>query len=359
MLESGFAFEDQMALFWHGHFATQASELGRARGNLAWQQIEKFYEYGRGNFRELLHAMVRDAALLRFLDNTTNVANAPNENFARELLELFTLGEGWFSEADVVAATRAFTGWRHDKQGNFRYVPRRHDGGEKTFIGVTGNLNGDDIVEIILEQPRCTEHIAESLWRHFVSAEIDPATSRSWSRKLRAANYEMAALLEPLQTLLEKRRAAGHRRIKSPAELVLGSYAQFQLPVTNLRALHKTMAGMGFTLFQPPDVNGWPGHRAWIDSNTLMSREKFIRQLAKRITEMSELDAGNLLAFGLDVESYTRGFRDGMKGILSELDGWAPAMQAPAALRRRLDAISDESLRRLLTYLHSPGYQLV
>ena len=361
MLQSGFALEDELALFWHGYFATQASQIGasRIRGRLAWQQVQLFYRYGCTSFRDLLHSMVRNAALLRFLDNQTSTAASPNENFSRELLELFSLGEGHYSEQDVLAATRAFTGWRSDDAGNFTFASEHHDSGQKRFLGVAGNHNGDDIVELILKQPRCADYVAESLWMHFVSDELDSKVTSDWGRRLFESDYALPSILGPMRELIEERRREGLQRIKSPAELVIGTWAQFQLPSLDLSVLYRAMVDMGFKLYEPPDVSGWRGHSAWIDSSTLLARQKFVRYVIEAIQEIDRLRKGEKLSFGIDVADYTDGFSAALEALSNELSDWSTSLVVPKSLQKELSAIDSEELRLIATYLHSPEYQLI
>jgi uncharacterized protein (DUF1800 family) len=190
MLATDQPLVEKMTLFWHNHFTSSVQKV-RYIPSLYWQNV-LFRREALGNFATLLKAVARDPAMLIYLDGVRSVARQPNENFARELLELFTLGEGHYSEADIKAAARAFTGWSIDREtGRFQDHGQFHDDGEKTFLGQTGRFGGDDIVAILLRQPRTAETIVEKLWREFVSLKPDGAEVTRLAAVFRAGGYEM------------------------------------------------------------------------------------------------------------------------------------------------------------------------
>jgi uncharacterized protein (DUF1800 family) len=287
MLATDQPLVERMTLFWHNHFT---SSLAKVRYTPAlYRQNELFRREAFGNFARLLKAVARDPAMLIYLDGVGSIARQPNENFARELLELFTLGEGHYSEADIKNAARAFTGWSMDREtGAFIDRIKQHDGGEKTFLGQTGRFDGDDIVAILLRQPRTAELVCEKLWREFVSLTPDPAEIRRLAAILRTGNYEMKPVLRAL-FLSPQFRDPGSRGtlIKSPVDLIVGSVHLLGLPVPEKTQLVRMMQGLGQVPFDPPNVKGWPGGESWITTYTLLLRQQFMRRMIEATTVSS------------------------------------------------------------------------
>ncbi|MEE4378677.1 MAG: DUF1800 domain-containing protein, partial [Candidatus Competibacteraceae bacterium] len=222
MLDGHAPLIERMTLFWHNHFT---SELRKKVGSpqLMMHQHQLLRRHALGNFAELLRSIVIDPAMLIYLDGARNRKQKPNENFARELLELFTLGEGHYTEADIKDAARALTGWQLDRNnGVVRFKPRQHDDGKKNFLGRTGHFGTDAIIAILLEKPRTAEFIVEQLWREFISPEPDPKEVKRLAKSFRESGYEIRPLLR--QILLSEAFWALENRgslIKSPIELVV------------------------------------------------------------------------------------------------------------------------------------------
>jgi uncharacterized protein (DUF1800 family) len=226
--------------------------------------------------------MAADPAMIVYLDSLQNRRGKPNENFARELLELFTLGEGQgYTEEDIREAARAFTGWSLEREtGEYRFRPFLHDGGEKTFMGRTGRFNGTDIIEIVLTKARVAEYIAEKAWREFISEKPDPVEIKRIAAKFRSADYEIKVLIGEL--LLSPHFWAPENRarlVRSPVELIVGTLRQFDLPQPDNRVLVLLGRALGQEPFNPPNVKGWPGGNAWINANTLLVRQQLLRRL--------------------------------------------------------------------------------
>jgi uncharacterized protein (DUF1800 family) len=239
-----------------------------------------------GNFATLLKSVARDPAMLLYLDGVRNVARQPNENFARELLELFTLGEGHYTESDIKAAARAFTGWGIDRETG-RFVDRAglHDDGEKTFLGQTGRFGGDEIVAILLKHPRTAETIVEKMWREFVSLTPDPAAVKRFAAPFRDSGYEVKPLLRALLLLPALRDPANRGAlIKSPVDLIVGTVRVLGLPVPEKTQLARMMQGLGQSLFNPPNVKGWAGGESWITAYTLLQRQQILRRIVEATT---------------------------------------------------------------------------
>lgn len=288
MIETDSPLTERMTLFWHGHFTSSLEKVRSAR--LLYDQNQLLRKHALGNFREMTLAVARDAAMVIYLDNVSNVKGKPNENFARELLELFTLGEGHFTERDVKEAARAFTGWSVDRKTvEFQFMPKRHDAGSKEFLGRTGTFGGDEIIEIIFEQPQTAVHITGKLWRAFVSETPDPAEVNRLAALFRENDYEIKPLLYALLTssAFRDRRHYG-AMIKSPVELIVGTMRLFDLAPANVQGLVVASRRLGEDLLNPPSVKGWAGGKAWITSDTLIARY----QLLDRYTRGREMKRG-------------------------------------------------------------------
>ncbi|MCB2153862.1 DUF1800 domain-containing protein [bacterium] len=261
---------EKMALFWHGHFATSAEKVKSSRFNYELNQV--FRQRGLGNFRHLVSAVGQTPAMLEFLDNRQNRKGHANENWARELMELFTLGEGHYTEEDIKEAARAFTGYTH-LQGEFVYNERQHDDGVKTVLGQTGKLNADDVLDILFEQPALAPFICRKIWEYFVYENPDEKLIEELSIAFRASKYELRPLMRTIFRSQEfySAKAIGSQ-IKSPAQFVVMLVEQLNIQPRRGRLLTLAMAAMEQNLFYPPNVKGWPGGRHWINANTILVR---------------------------------------------------------------------------------------
>ncbi|MFQ5642812.1 MAG: DUF1800 family protein, partial [Thiogranum sp.] len=221
MISTPAPLTERMTLFWHNHFTSSLRKVKWAP--LLYRQNTLFRQHATGNFAALLRAVSRDPAMLIYLDNARSKSGNPNENFARELLELFTLGEGHYGEDDIKAAARAFTGWTLDPDhAGFRYAARWHDAREKTFLGWTGNWDGDDILDILLQQPQLARHISRRMWREFVSPQADEKEITRIAAAFRNSGYEIKPLLRELLLSKAFRDPAGYGSlVKSPVELLV------------------------------------------------------------------------------------------------------------------------------------------
>ena len=273
---------ERMTLFWHNHFVSSLQKVKSAKLMLDQNQLLRRHALGR--FDGLLHAVGKDPAMVVYLDSATNRRGSPNENFAREVMELFTLGEGHYSEQDVKEAARAFTGWSIEPAtGEFRWRPFAHDSGSKTVLGVSGNLDGDAVLDILLAQPQTAELLVRKLWREFVSPTPDERETRRIAARLRSSGYDMrVALREILGSRAfwaeENRRAL----IKSPVDFVVGTLNTLELEAPDHAALAFVLRRLGQDLFAPPNVRGWPGGETWINSSTLLARKQMAERLLRR-----------------------------------------------------------------------------
>lgn len=288
MIATRSPFTERMLLFWHNHFTSSLQKVKDPV--MIYAQHRLLRQQGLGSFRQLLTAIARDPAMLRYLDNRSNVKGKPNENFARELLELFTLGEGNYTEADVKAAARAFTGWGIDhKSRQFRFNPRRHDQGGKLFMGHRGNWGGEDILRMLLSDPRTAETVVVKAWRAFISPQPDPARVVYLARQFRTADYNIRTLMrlllnEPAFWAVQNRGVL----IKSPLMLMAGLGRTFQLrPGRHAVQLARQSARMGQDPFNPPNVKGWPGGVNWISSQSLLLRQQLLAGLGRKPAKSS------------------------------------------------------------------------
>lgn len=291
MINTSSPLTERMTLFWHNHFT---SSLRKVRWPpLLYRQNLLLRKHALGNFRDLLKDIAKDPAMLLYLDNARNFKNKNNENFARELLELFTLGEGHYSEQDIREAARAFTGWTVNRRTTkFRVARFRHDNGDKTFLGYHGNFNGDDIIEIILKQPQVSEFIVSKLWYEFISPELDEAEVERLATLFRKNNYEIKPLMREI--FLSKYFMDIDNRgvlVKSPVDLLVGTVRMFKLKLKQEDMLKLAGAGkhMGQDIFDPPNVRGWKPGEAWIDANSLLIRQNIIKKITKKIKSSSSV----------------------------------------------------------------------
>ena len=278
---------ERMVLFWHNHFTSSMLKVRYAPA--LFRQNALFRREALGNFATLLKEVARDPAMLIYLDGMRSVARQPNENFARELLELFTLGEGRYAEADIKSAARAFTGWSVDREtGQFIERAGQHDDGEKTFLGQTGRFGGNDIIAILLKHPRTAETIVEKMWREFVSLTPEPAAVKRLAKSFRDGGYEIKPLLRALLLSGAFRDPANRGGlIKSPVELIVGTVHMLGLPVREKTQLVRMMQGLGQVPFDPPNVKGWTGGESWITTHTLLLRQQYLRRIVEATTVAS------------------------------------------------------------------------
>ena len=285
---------EKIVLFWHNHFTSSLEKTNAP--DLLLRQDLLLRKLGTGRFGDLVHAISQDPAMVLYLDDNTNMKGKPNENFARELLELFTMGEGTYTEQDVKEAARAFTGLTVDRYaGTTTFDPSRHDDGQKTFLGKTGNFTGDDIIDIILAQDGPAVFLTEKLWRTFISSRPDPGLVRSWAASFRSSGYDIRALLRLI--LSSDAFWAPENRdtlIKSPVELLIGFIRTWGITGYDPKRLTYELARLGQDLFNPLSVKGWPGGQDWIDTATLLERRRDIADLASAFRTQSQLASANL-----------------------------------------------------------------
>ncbi len=275
MAESASPLAEKLALFWHGHFATSHETI--QQGDWMWRQYELFRSLGGGPFRELLQAAARDPALLVWLDGNSNVKSHPNENFARELFELFSLGVGHYSERDVQEAARAFSGW-HVRDGRFWKNERAHDSGVKQLFGASVE-DGGEVVDAAVRHPACASFLAGKLLRAFVTDAPPPAAIEEVAAALREDELVIERTLRRLfASRLFFAESSRRARIAGPIEWCVGLLRRTRARC-NYRAVAQAAAAMGQALFAPPNVKGWDGGATWISSRTLLARGRFAAAL--------------------------------------------------------------------------------
>ncbi len=282
MVNSSAQLREKMAFFWHGHFACRNL-------NVFYQQglLDVIRNNALGNFRTLLKEVSRSAAMLNFLNNQQNRKGHPNENFAREVMELFTLGRGNYTEDDIKESARAFTGWSANARGEFVFRKGFHDFDNKTVLGKSGNLDGEDVLNILLDQKQTALYISGKIYRFFVNEEPDKQKIEWMADRFYKSDYDISKLMEDVFTsdwfYDEKNIAA---IIKPPVVLLAGIQRMLPMTLENEETLLVLQRILGQVLFYPPNVAGWAGGRTWIDSSTLMMRMR-IPQLINDLDEMN------------------------------------------------------------------------
>lgn len=293
--------EEKMTLFWHGHFATAAYKVRPVP--LMLRQNALFRRYATGNFLSLLLEVYKDPAMLIWLDGVKNRRGAPNENFARECMELFTIGIGHFTQKDVVEGSRALTGWVLKNGTTPELVPRLHDNGVKTFLGQTGRFNGGDIMRILAGRPETGQFLAKKLWAFFADQNPDPAVIDHLAGVYFQNHYEIKPVLQALfshPAFYAAPSVLGH--IKSPVEYVMGALRQLDAQYS-LERVPAFLQAMGQELFNPPNVGGWPGGPAWINADTLHRRSDFAQSLLRPVPGSSGPVNLNGMVAGFQVDS--------------------------------------------------------
>jgi uncharacterized protein (DUF1800 family) len=355
MLATPSPLTERMTLFWHNHFVSAQQKVRLAV--LMYRQNVTLRENALGNFGTLLHAVARDPAMVIYLDNAQNRKGTPNENFAREVMELFTLGEGHYGEQDIKEAARAFTGWSLNREtGRFLFRPFIHDNGSKSVLGRTGNLDGDDVLDILLAKPETAELVTRKLWREFVSPDPDEREVQRIAARFRDSHYEIKVALYQILTS-DAFYAAANRGtlVKSPVDLVVGTLRQFGMRPGETVPFAVAAAGMGENLFGPPNVKGWPGGDAWINSSTLLARKAFLDRLfraddaggsmdgvtAPEMTPAASATAGaDALQASPDPGSelarkirFMRAMDRGLKSVHFDSEAWFETIQSQSATR--------------------------
>ncbi|HTU69500.1 MAG TPA: DUF1800 domain-containing protein [Candidatus Baltobacteraceae bacterium] len=337
MLTTPAPLQEKMTFFLHGHFTTAAIQKG-VWPNLVLAQNQLFRQNALGNLHDLTIAVSKDPAMLLYLDNAENNKSHPNENYSRELMELFTLGLGSYTEEDVRQSARAFTGWTIDRRtGEFTFNPRTHDDGTKTFLSRTGNFDGTDIVDIIYQQRACERFWAKSLLSAFVYNDPEPELVDEFANVISRNHFELAPSMSVLlRSNVFYSQRAYRALVKSPVEFVVGAHKSLDL-ATIVEGTPQALRAMGQILFYPPNVAGWPGGANWLTSQMLIARENFI---ARIVNAQTATQSSWLAAVPLDAKRASREF------IAAILQNDAPS-QAYVQLIAYLDGAGTSALGAL------------
>ena len=270
MIDTEAPLLEKMTLFWHGHFACRSNNPYFA------QQLNNIQRKNAlGSLKTLIMEVSQSPAMLQYLNNQQNKKNSPNENFARELMELFMLGRGNYTEKDVKESARAFTGWSYNKEGEFVFRRNLHDEGTKTFLGKTGNFDGEAIIDILLAQPATAEFVCKKLYTFFVNDTPNDEHIKELAKHFYKQKYDIAAVMEKMFKADWFYDASNiGTKIKSPAEFIVGLSKTFFVNYRRPQVLIQLQSSLGQYLFNPPNVAGWPGGKNWIDSSSLMLRMK-------------------------------------------------------------------------------------
>ncbi|MBB2984764.1 DUF1800 domain-containing protein [Paraburkholderia tropica] len=280
MLVTPSPLTERMTMFWHNHFVSGQDKVPWPQTMLAQNVLLR--RDALGNFRAMLHDIAKDPAMLQYLDGASNRKGHPNENFAREVMELFTLGEGHYSQHDVAEAARAYTGWGLD--GNLYFVsrPGLHDSGPKTVFGNTANLDGDQMLDLLLARPETTNFVTAKLWHEFVSDKPDPAQVNVIAGSFRSSGYDIRTVLRALFLSQGFWDQEGQGTLaRSPVDFVIGTIRSFDVGYGSPQQLANTLRGLGQDLYEPPNVKGWPGGPTWINSSTLLERDRFVEAVLR------------------------------------------------------------------------------
>ena len=342
MLRSKASMREKMTLFWHDHFATSIQKV-KQPVFMVWQN-DLFRRHATGNFKTLTHAILRDGAMMRYLDTQNSKKGKPNENFAREIMELFTLGEGHYSEVDIREAARAFTGYQFNPNtGVVQHNKQRWDETPKKIFGKTGKYNGADVIDLIFEQPQPAKFMAGKIWAFFAYENAPPKAIDALADTLRNSNYEITPLLREI--FLSKEfysETTMGSQIKCPIQFIIQLHKQLELDESPKGFAQNAQQQLGQMLFMPPNVAGWDWGKAWINTNTLLARYNLAGVLCK-IT-----DKGNPM-------SRPRGEKIPRKGRARlEVADWpGPDYQkiAPALLRENPEELVESLIFR---FFHGP-----
>jgi uncharacterized protein (DUF1800 family) len=374
MIETPRPLEEKLTLFWHGHFATNYRTIENSYHMFMQNQV--FRANAAGNYGDLLHAIIKDPAMIAYLDNNDSRKGKPNENLAREIMELFSLGVGNYTEKDIKEGARALTGYTFEDD-EFVFQARNHDTGDKRILGRSGNIKGEDFVDIILNQPACARFVTRKLYHYFLAdvppderggdKELDPAQRsvlRQMASTLSSNRYELKPVLRKLflsEHFYEPRFR--NQQIKSPVTLIVGAIRSLNAPPRDLSILNDALDLMGQRIFFPPSVKGWDGGRSWINTSTLFVRQNVLAFLLTGKKPQGFDPTADTQKFdALAVLGEVREPDAAVQRVLRVTLGQSPSEAAEALrsyLRANGDKVSQETATgMLLLATASPEYQL-
>lgn len=376
MINSDAQLREKMSLFWHGHFACRVV-------NIYFQQqlLNVIRENALGNFGDLLREVSKSPAMLSFLNNQQNNKKHPNENFAREVMELFTMGRGNYTEQDIKEGARAYTGWGFNLKGEFVDRPFLHDTGKKIFLGKTGNFDGDDVIDIILEQKATAHFIAAKIYKYFVNENADEEKVKYLADRFYQSNYNIQQLMDDIFTsdwFYDKKNIG--TRIKSPVELIVGIRRLLPMELERPETQLLFQRVLGQILFYPPNVAGWPGGKNWIDSSALMTRMRLPQTLTNSedfairpkddddvmmgMEGVDKKQAKNIIHVTVDWQGVIKNFEDIQKNNLlnhiNEIVLQTSSRIAGPVIENYLDKASREGFIKtaIVDLMSTPEYQL-
>lgn len=376
MVDSKAVLREKMALFWHGHFAC------RTRNPLfAQHYLNTIRQYSLGKFGDLLMAVSKEPAMLQFLNNQQNKKRSPNENFAREVMELFTLGRGNYAEHDIKEAARAFTGWEFNRLENgFFFNTRQHDFETKTFLGKIGKFDGEDIIQMILAKKETANFIVTKIYKNFVNEKVDTEIIQKLSEHFYKSNYDIADLMEEIFTsswFYDAKNIGSH--IKSPVELLVSLQRSTGARFVEKQSLLFIQRVLGQVLLYPPNVAGWAGGNNWIDSSSLLFRMQLpylafnntiVKTIAKSDGDVNtdfQIKKGkkNTLETNMDWGVFAKSFaQENRQELLDELERHFLQVAISQELKKEFVAkmnkeSSSEAIKKMvLALMMLPEYQL-
>jgi hypothetical protein len=357
---------ERATLFWHGHFATSNQKVNDSY--LMWQQNDTLRRYALGKFPDMLKAMSRDPAMIRWLDLGDSRKNHPNENFAREVMELFSLGEGHYTEKDIQESARAFTGYRVNyEKGQFHFQEKDFDSGAKTFFDKTGPWTGDDIIDAIVAQPQCARFIGKKLWVFFVAENPSEETLGGIAELLISNGYDIGATLSTIfRSAAFYSPKVVHHQIKGPVQWMIQTTKMLEIPLPDSRVLENSLSALGQVVFAPPNVKGWDGGRSWISASSLLDRYNLAAYLLSGKARI--LGGGNTKTAVIPLETIAPGsVRTGSDQLLDHLAFRIFNFPLPAKdratyltyLEKHSTPYSDDTVRDLMQIMMStPDYQM-
>lgn len=341
MINNEAQLREKMSLFWHGHFACRVI-------NSYFQQelLQIIRENALGGFKDLLVAVSKSPSMLSFLNNQQNKKQHPNENFAREVMELFTMGRGNYTENDIKEAARAFTGWGFNLSGEFQFRKFQHDTDSKTVLGKTGNFDGDDVLNILLEQKQTARYLSKKIYKFFVNDNVDDAKVEWLATRFYESGYDIKKLLTDIFTSdwFYDQKNIG-TQIKSPVQLIAGIRRLLPMELENDQAQLLFQRALGQILFYPPNVAGWPGGKTWIDSSSLMLRLRIPQILtANDIMDIRPKTDDDVQGGMMEIAA--KKFKNAVKGGTATTDWGLVAKIFEAAPREKLlQKITDTVLQ--------------
>lgn len=312
-----YAFREKMTFFWHNHFACRSRVA-----DFVQQQNNTIRTHALGKFGDLLKAVSKDPAMLQFLNNQQNSKRSPNENFAREVMELFTIGRGNYTEHDVREAARAFTGWGFNRTGEFVFREHLHDDEPKIIFGKSGNYQGEDVLDMLLSNRKTAHYLSTKLYRHFVNENVDYEHVEAMAKRFYRSDYDIADLMKYIFSsdwFYDSLNVGA--QIKSPVEYIAGLQRTLQVDFVDKSPVLYTQKILGQVLFNPPNVAGWPGGKAWIDSSSLLSRLQIPQLLFRNaVSNVSVKESGDVneepikqkirFAIRMDWQGFAQSFKD-------------------------------------------------